>query len=158
MINMTSKAHTGNPNHSEYMDEAQRAHFRQVLSNWKQQIMDENVGLSRTATSLSGQDREIIADPLDQAARIVDLQIELRTLDRLHKLIDKIDSSIDLIDHDEYGYCDACSNKIGTLRLQARPTATMCIDCKSRQELKERQFYGKRLSQTEQHFTAETVS
>lgn len=145
MINMTAKANLAPPTNSEYMDEAQRAHFRQVLSNWKLQLMEENVGLARTATSsaLSGQVREVIADPLDQAARIVDLQIELLTLGRLRKLIAKIDSSIDLINHDDYGYCDTCGTKIGTLRLQARPTATQCIDCKSREELKAQQLSGR---------------
>ncbi len=142
---MTSKTNLDRPTTGEYMDEAQRAHFRQVLSNWKLQLMEENAGLARMTTSgaLNGQAREIIADPLDQAARIVALQIELLTLSRLRKLIAKIDTSIDLINHEGYGYCDTCDIEIGTLRLQARPTATQCIDCKSREERKAQQLSGR---------------
>ena len=145
MINMTSKATHGHPSTGNYMDEAQRAHFKLVLSNWKLQLMEDDAGHAQTVTggSLNGYVREIIADPLDQATQIADLQIELLTLGRLRKLIAKIDSSIDLIDHDDYGYCATCGVEIGILRLQARPTAIQCIDCKSLEELKERQTGGR---------------
>ena len=66
--------------------------------------------------------------------------MELRTRDRERKLIKKIDETIALIEDEEYGWCDACGIEIGIRRLEARPTATLCIDCKTLAEIKEKQM------------------
>ena len=67
---------------------------------------------------------------------------ELRTRDRERKLINKIAISIEKIKQDDYGWCESCGDEIGIKRLEARPTATHCIDCKTLDEIKERQLSG----------------
>ena len=81
-------------------------------------------------------------DPLDRAVQEEEFGIELRTRDRERRLIKKINETIDRIDQDDYGYCDTCGVEIGLRRLEARPTATQCVDCKSLDELRERQLRG----------------
>ena len=81
----------------------------------------------------------IFADPNDRASQESDMALELRNRDRERKLIKKIDETIGKIDAGEYGYCDSCGVEIGLKRLEARPTATLCIDCKTLDELRERQ-------------------
>jgi DnaK suppressor protein len=81
----------------------------------------------------------VFADPNDRASQESDMALELRNRDRERKLIKKIDETIARIDADEYGYCDSCGVEIGLKRLEARPTATLCIDCKTLDELRERQ-------------------
>jgi len=127
-----------------YMGDAHRAHFKNILSTWRLQLLEEDASLARMLQddSASGHSRQSIADPLDRAAQTIDQHLELRALRRLRKLLAKIDSSINLINHNEYGYCSTCGIEIGALRLQARPTATQCIDCKNLAELKARQNYG----------------
>jgi DnaK suppressor protein len=66
--------------------------------------------------------------------------MELRTRDRERKLIKKIDESLMNLENEEYGYCDACGVEIGIRRLEARPTATQCIDCKTLDEIREKQM------------------
>jgi DnaK suppressor protein len=127
-----------------YMDDSHRAHFKSILSTRRLQLLEDDASLVRLLQddSASGHSRQSIADPLDRAAQNVDQHLELRALRRLRKLVAKIDSSIDLINQNEYGYCNTCSIEIGTLRLQARPTASQCIDCKNLAERKARQSYG----------------
>ena len=67
------------------------------------------------------------------------MSLELRNRDRERKLIKKIEETIGRIDSGDYGYCDSCGVEIGLKRLEARPTATLCIDCKTLDELRERQ-------------------
>jgi DnaK suppressor protein len=81
----------------------------------------------------------VFADPNDRASQESDMALELRNRDRERKLIKKIDETIARIDANEYGYCDSCGVEIGLKRLEARPTATLCIDCKTLDELRERQ-------------------
>jgi DnaK suppressor protein len=81
----------------------------------------------------------VFADPNDRASQESDMALELRNRDRERKLIKKIDETIARIDANEYGYCDSCGVEIGLKRLEARPTATLCIDCKTLDELREKQ-------------------
>jgi DnaK suppressor protein len=81
----------------------------------------------------------IFADPNDRASQESDMSLELRNRDRERKLIKKIDETISRIDQGEYGYCESCGVEIGLKRLEARPTATLCIDCKTLDEMRERQ-------------------
>ncbi|MPM70766.1 RNA polymerase-binding transcription factor DksA [bioreactor metagenome] len=68
------------------------------------------------------------------------MAIELRNRDRERKLIKKIDETLGRIESGDYGFCDKCGVEIGIKRLEARPTATLCIDCKTLDELKEKQM------------------
>jgi DnaK suppressor protein len=120
----------------EYMNQKQQEHFRSILLNWKKELMEE---VDRTVDHMQS-DASNFADPADRATQEEEFSLELRTRDRERKLIKKIDESLDAIDTGEYGYCEACGVEIGIKRLEARPTATLCIDCKTLQEIKEKQI------------------
>jgi len=120
----------------EYMNEAQRDHFREILLAWRSQLVSD---ITRTINSM--QDESINhPDPTDRATQETDMSLELRSRDRERKLIKKIDETIQRIDEDDYGFCDNCGVEIGIARLEARPTATLCIDCKTLDEIRERQM------------------
>lgn len=120
----------------EYMNEKQQDHFRQILLVWKNELMEE---VDRTVDHMQS-DASNFADPADRATQEEEFSLELRTRDRERKLIKKIDESLNAIDTGEFGYCEACGVEIGIKRLEARPTATLCIDCKTLQEIKEKQI------------------
>ena len=111
----------------QYMNERQRAHFKSILTDWKAELMEE---VDRTVTHMKDEAANF-PDPADRATQEEEFSLELRTRDRERKLIRKIDATIDRIDADDYGFCDSCGVDIGIKRLEARPTATLCIDCKT---------------------------
>ena len=118
----------------EYMNEPQVVHFHNILGHWKQELMEE---VDRTVHHMQDEAANF-PDPNDRASQESDFTMELRTRDRERKLIKKIDESIDLLDSGDYGYCDDCGIEIGIRRLEARPTANQCIDCKSLSEIREK--------------------
>ncbi len=122
----------------QYMNEAQRTHFKGILLTWKADLMEE---VDRTVSHMKDEAANF-PDPADRATQEEEFSLELRTRDRERKLIKKIDGTVDKIDADDYGYCDACGVDIGIKRLEARPTATLCIDCKTLDEIKEKQEHG----------------
>lgn len=122
----------------EYMNERQLAHFRRILLKWKQELMEE---VDRTVRHLQ-EDANNYADPADRATQEEGFNLELRTRDRERKLLKKINDTIESIDEDDYGFCEACGVEIGIRRLEARPTASLCVDCKTLSELKEKQLGG----------------
>jgi DnaK suppressor protein len=122
----------------KYMNEQQRVHFKTILLNWKSDLMQE---VDRTVNHMKDEAANF-PDPADRATQEEEFSLELRTRDRERKLIKKIDSTMELIDVDDYGYCEACGVDIGIKRLEARPTATQCIDCKTLAEIKEKQEMG----------------
>lgn len=119
----------------EYMNDAQKAHFSDILTSWKKQLMEE---VDRTVDHMKDEAANF-PDPSDRATQEEEFSLELRTRDRERKLLKKIDDCIRLIGEDEYGYCQACGVNIGIKRLEARPTATLCIDCKTIDEMREKQ-------------------
>ena len=121
-----------------YMNEEQLEHFRGILLNWRGELVDE---VTRTVSHMKDEAANF-PDPADRATQEEEFSLELRTRDRERKLIKKIDSTLDRLQNDDYGYCDACGIEIGIQRLEARPTATLCIDCKTLAEIKERQELG----------------
>jgi DnaK suppressor protein len=120
----------------EYMNEQQLEHFREILLVWKQELMEE---VDRTVRHLQ-EDASNYADPADRATQEEGFSLELRTRDRERKLLKKINETIEKINEDDYGFCEACGVEIGIRRLEARPTATLCVDCKTLAELKEKQL------------------
>lgn len=122
----------------EYMNGDQLKHFEKILQDWRTNLMEE---VDRTVNHLQDEASNF-PDPLDRAVQEEEFGIELRTRDRERRLIKKINETIDRIDQDDYGYCDTCGVEIGLRRLEARPTATQCVDCKSLDELRERQLRG----------------
>ena len=119
----------------EYMNAKQRGHFRKILEQLKAELSQE---IDRTVHTMQDE-ATVFADPNDRASQESDMALELRNRDRERKLIKKIDETIARIDANEYGYCESCGVEIGLKRLEARPTATLCIDCKTLDELRERQ-------------------
>ena len=122
----------------EYMNEKQREHFRNILMKWKSELMQE---VDRTVTHMKDEAANF-PDPADRATQEEEFSLELRTRDRERKLIKKIDSTMERVEQDDYGFCDACGVEIGIKRLEARPTANLCIDCKTLDEIKEKQEMG----------------
>ena len=120
----------------EYMCDDQKDHFRNILQAWKKSLMEE---VDRTVDHMKDEASNF-PDPNDRATQESEFSLELRTRDRERKLIRKIDKTLDAIDNDEYGYCEACGVEIGIRRLEARPTATLCIDCKTLDEIREKQM------------------
>ncbi|WP_017936855.1 RNA polymerase-binding protein DksA [Zestomonas thermotolerans] len=120
----------------EYMSEAMRAHFTNILNRWKMELMQE---VDRTVHHMQDEAANF-PDPADRASQEEEFSLELRTRDRERKLIKKIDETLQLIEDNEYGWCESCGVEIGIRRLEARPTATLCIDCKTLAEIKEKQI------------------
>ncbi len=121
-----------------YMNDAQKAHFREILMQEKMRLMNE---VDRTVSHMKDEAANF-PDPADRATQEEEFSLELRTRDRERKLIKKIENTLDLIDNDDYGYCETCGVEIGIERLEARPTATKCIDCKTLDEHKEKKELG----------------
>lgn len=119
----------------EYMSPEQHAHFRKILEYWKAELSQD---IDRTVHTMQDE-ATIFADPNDRASQESDIALELRNRDRERKLIKKIEETIAKIEADDYGYCESCGVEIGLKRLEARPTATLCIDCKTLDELREKQ-------------------
>ena len=120
----------------EYMSSRQLAHFRTMLETLKSELMND---IERTVHTMQDE-ATVFADPNDRASQETDIAIELRNRDRERKLIKKIDETLNSIDEGDYGFCAKCGVEIGIKRLEARPTATLCIDCKTLDEMKERQM------------------
>jgi len=120
----------------EYMNEQQREHFRQILLNWKQQLEEE---IERTVTHMQNEHLNL-PDPNDRASQEEEFSLELRTRDRESKLLRKIEKALKRLANDDYGYCDSCGVEIGIRRLEARPTAELCIDCKQLEEQREKSW------------------
>ena len=121
-----------------YMNGGQLEHFRELLLSWRLELVEE---MTRTVSHMKDEASNF-PDPADRATQEEEFSLELRTRDRERKLIKKIDSTLERISIDDYGYCDACGIEIGFQRLEVRPTATLCIDCKTLAEIKERQELG----------------
>jgi DnaK suppressor protein len=120
----------------EYMSDAMRAHFAGILQKWKTELMEE---VDRTVHHMQDEAANF-PDPADRASQEEEFSLELRARDRERKLIKKIDQTLQLVEDNEYGWCESCGVEIGIRRLEARPTATLCIDCKTLAEIKEKQL------------------
>ena len=119
----------------EYMNAKQLDHFRTILTGMK---LDLGQDIDRTVHTMQDE-ATVFADPNDRASQESDMSLELRNRDRERKLIKKISEMLSKIESGEYGYCEKCGIEIGLSRLEARPTATLCIDCKTLDEIRERQ-------------------
>lgn len=118
----------------EYMNDKQKAHFRHLLLAWRQELIEES---ERTVHHMQDEPFNL-PDPNDRASQEEEFSLELRARDRERKLLRKIDKALGRLANDDYGYCESCGIEIGIRRLEARPTAELCIDCKQLEEKKER--------------------
>ena len=121
-----------------YMSKSQLYHFRTILNEWKTELSQD---IDRTVHTMQDE-LTSYADPNDRASQESDMALELRNRDRERKLIKKIDETLRNIESQDYGYCTGCGEEIGLKRLEARPTATLCIDCKTLDEIREKQMAG----------------
>ena len=119
-----------------YMSKKQQNHFMKILQRLKSELSED---IDRTVHTMQDE-ATVFADPNDRASQESDMALELRNRDRERKLIRKINETISRIEAGDYGYCDNCGIEIGIKRLEARPTATLCIDCKTLDEMRERQL------------------
>ncbi len=119
----------------EYMNARQLGHFRKMLEEMRHDLSQD---IERTVHTMQDE-ATVFADPNDRASQESDMSLELRSRDRERKLIKKIDETIMRIDAGEYGFCETCGIEIGLKRLEVRPTASLCIDCKTLDEMRERQ-------------------
>lgn len=119
-----------------YMNDAQLAHFRAILNAWREELSSET---TRTVGHLQDETANH-PDPTDRASQETDMALELKGRDRDRKLIKRVDESIVHLDSGDFGYCESCGEEIGLKRLEARPTAVLCIDCKTIDEIRERQL------------------
>ena len=122
----------------EYMSAPQKQHFGKILQAWRDAIHSK---MNMVKSQMKGE-AENFADPVDRASQEEELSLELREQDRERKLVRKIEESLESLKQGDYGYCESCGAEIGIRRLEARPTATQCIDCKTLDEIKEKQLYN----------------
>ncbi|USD64816.1 RNA polymerase-binding protein DksA [Vibrio sp. SCSIO 43136] len=122
----------------EYMSPEQLAHFTKILEAWRNQLREE---VDRTVHHMQDEAANF-PDPVDRASQEEEFSLELRNRDRERRLIKKIEKTLNKIEEDEFGFCDSCGIEIGIRRLEARPTADLCIDCKTLAEMKEKQMQG----------------
>lgn len=122
----------------DYMSDAQLEHFKKILINWKTELLEE----AERTKSYIHDETNALADINDRATQEEEFALALRTRDRERKLVHKIEKSLVAIESGDYGYCDTCGVEIGIKRLEARPTADQCIDCKTLSEMKEKQNQG----------------
>jgi DnaK suppressor protein len=120
----------------DYMSPEQLLHFRRILEKQRSELSKE---MDR-AVHVMQEEATVFADPNDRASQESDMALELRNRDRERKLIKKIDETFSKIDTGDYGYCEKCGVEIGLRRLEARPTASLCIDCKTLDEIREKQM------------------
>ena len=122
--------------HEEYMGKKQLEHFRTILLQWKEELMTE---VDRTMHHMQDESSNY-PDPVDRASQEEEFNLELRARDRERKLLRKIEETLSRINDQDYGYCDDCGAEIGVRRLEARPTANQCIECKTISEIREKQI------------------
>lgn len=122
-----------------YMNDAQRNHIRRILEKQRSDLITQ---LDETR-ELMREEANNYADDIDKASQESDFAIDLRNRDRERRLIQKIDRALTRIETDlDFGYCDSCGDEIGLRRLEVRPTAELCVNCKAKAEIHEKQQRG----------------
>lgn len=121
---------------SAYMNKPQLAFFWHVLQKMREATLAH---IQEARANMSGE-KEVEPDELDLAQREETNMLMLRIMSRETKLLKKIDEALERIRNGSYGYCEVTGEPIGLRRLLARPTATLCIEEKERQEQIERNY------------------
>ncbi|WP_044270081.1 RNA polymerase-binding protein DksA [Pseudomonas fluorescens] len=118
---------------ADYMNEAQQRFFRELLLAQR-----DDLQARIDAQFQALREQETNSDLADIGSAEEQHQWQLRLLEREKKLLDKIDDALELLARGEYGWCRETGEPIGLQRLLLRPTATLCIEAKEREELRER--------------------
>jgi len=116
------------------MEKEQLDTFKQQLEHMRDTILNE---AGKTLMEMTGK-HDNIPDPNDRASVESDRSFELRIRDRERKLLSKIEEALERVGEGDFGVCEDCGKDIGHKRLEARPVTTFCIDCKTKQEQKEK--------------------
>ncbi|MDP9939240.1 RNA polymerase-binding protein DksA [Ectopseudomonas alcaliphila] len=117
----------------DYMNDAQQLFFRELLLTQRAELQAR---IDEEFTELRQPDTS--SDVADIGAAEEQRQWQLRLLEREKKLLDKIDQALERLARGEYGWCAETGEPIGLKRLLLRPTATLCIEAKERQEQREK--------------------
>ncbi|WP_343190076.1 RNA polymerase-binding protein DksA [Buchnera aphidicola] len=125
-----------NKKNEKYMNKNQIKHFTKILKAWKKQIENRN---KYYKNNISGEQINF-PDPIDRAVQEEEFSLNLQNSVRDIKTIKKINNTLKKIELKNFGYCCSCDIKIGIKRLEARPTANLCIDCKTLAEIREKQI------------------
>ena len=138
MVSTTTNLPKGyTPSHKEeYMNATQIEYFRQKLTIWRNELVEES---RETISNLQSEVRDV-GDEAERATRETENSLELRTRDRYRKLINKINKTLILLDDGDYGYCEETGEEIGLQRLEARPIATLSLDAQERWEIRQKQM------------------
>ena len=118
---------------ADYMNEAQQRFFRELLLAQR-----DDLQARIDAQFQALREQETNSDLADIGSAEEQRQWQLRLLEREKKLLDKIDDALELLARGEYGWCRETGEPIGLQRLLLRPTATLCIEAKEREGLRER--------------------
>lgn len=129
---MTEEELLGQPDEA-YMNAGQLAYFQVLLLQQRQELQAR---ISDEFESLKSH--EVNSDPADIGSTEEARQWQLRVLEREKKLLDKIDEALERLARGEYGWCAETGEAIGLKRLLLRPTASLSVEAKERQEMKER--------------------
>ena len=121
------------------MRERELKHFQTLLHEKLDELLKE---ADRTVDGMTDAKAENFPDPTDRASLESNRNFTLRIRDRERKLIVKIKEALGRIDDGSYGKCEECGENISRERLEARPVTTLCIDCRSLQEVQERKLKG----------------
>lgn len=111
--------------------------FKQLLEEQRDQL------LGNAKKALSGDihlDPDDFPDEIDTASSEVGLAFIGRLRERERGLLNKINAALEKIEQGSFGECEQCGEEIGIKRLEARPVAELCIDCKAEQEKLERRM------------------
>ncbi len=117
----------------DYLNSEQQAEFEKILLEWKHNIIHDNLEAKHKLQAETSP----LPDLSDRASLEEAFALDLRNRDRDRKLLNKIDAALERLATKQFGYCQSCGTMIGLARLQARPTAELCIDCKELQEKSE---------------------
>ena len=112
--------------------------FKKLLLLEKQGILGHLSDLE--GNSLSELSQTNTSDPVDFASFEIN-QAEIQKIGNREKgLLNKINHALNKIESGEYGVCEGCGEDISIARLEARPVAQYCIDCKTEMEQNERRY------------------
>jgi DnaK suppressor protein len=109
--------------------------FRKTLEGQRDEIL---INARKTLSGEIHLDPDDFPDEIDSASSEMNLAFQGRLRERERGLLSKIIEAIDRINEGIFGECSSCGEDIGLKRMQARPMATLCIDCKAEQEQQER--------------------
>lgn len=119
----------------DYMNAQQLEFFRRRLTD-----LEKELRANADQTTVNLRETTVVPDPADRATIEEEHALELRTRDREHKLLKKVQAAIKRIDDGDYGFCEETGDPIGVARLMARPTATLSLEAQQRRELKQKMY------------------